>query len=203
MRELGDTMRGQQGLSDDAFRDMQNGENGMGQSDQGEGTLAQRQQALRDRLDDLERQGNLPGEGSPQGEAGRQALDDAARAMEDAEQALRDGDLPGALDGQAQALEALREGMAQLGEALAQEQGEGQQGDQFGAATGEDDPRARDPLGRQAGNALRNGSDENLLQGGDVYRRAEELLEEIRRRSGEGTRPEDERNYLKRLLDMF
>jgi hypothetical protein len=203
MRELGDTMRGQQGLSDDAFRDMQNGENGMGQSDQGEGTLAQRQQALRDRLDDLQRQGNLPGEGSPQGEAGRQALDDAARAMEDAEQALRDGDLPGALDGQAQALEALREGMAQLGEALAQEQGEGQQGDQFGAATGEEDPRARDPLGRQAGNALRNGSDENLLQGGDVYRRAEELLEEIRRRSGEGARPEDERNYLKRLLDLF
>ncbi len=203
MRELGQTLRGQQGLSDDAFRDMQNGGDGNSQSDQGEGTLAERQQALRDRLDELQRQGNLPGEGSAQGEAGRQALDDAARAMEDAEQALRDGDLPGALDGQAQALEALREGMQQLGEALAQEQGEGQQGEQFGAATGEDDPRGRDPLGREAGNALRNGSDENLLQGGDVYRRAEELLEEIRRRSGEGARPEDERNYLKRLLDLF
>jgi uncharacterized protein (TIGR02302 family) len=203
MRELGDTMRGQQGLSDDAFRDMQNGGDGNSQSDQGEGTLAQRQQALRDRLEELQRQGNLPGEGSAQGEAGRQALDDAARAMEEAEQALRDGDLPGALDGQAQALQALREGMQQLGEALAQEQGEGQQGERFGAATGEDDPRGRDPLGREAGNALRNGSDENLLQGGDVYRRAEELLDEIRRRSGEGARPEDERNYLKRLLDLF
>ena len=203
MRELGDTMRGQQGLSDDAFRDMQNGGDGSSQSDQGEGTLAERQQSLRDRLDELQRQGNLPSEGSAQGEAGRQALDDAARAMEDAERALRDGDLPGALDGQAEALQALREGMQQLGEALAQEQGEGQQGEQFGTATGEDDPRGTDPLGRQAGNALRNGSDENLLQGGDVYRRAEELLEEIRRRSGEGARPDDERNYLKRLLDLF
>ena len=203
MRELGDTLRGQQGLSDDAFRDMQNGGNGMGQSDQGEGSLAERQQALRDRLDELQRQGNLPGEGSAQGDAGRQALDDAARAMEEAERALRDGDLPSALDGQAEALQALREGMQQLGEALAQEQGQGQQGEEFGAATGEDDPRGQDPLGRQAGNALRNGSDENLLQGGDVYRRAEELLEEIRRRSGEGARPEEERNYLKRLLELF
>ncbi len=203
MRELGDTLRGQQGLSDDAYRDMQNGGNGMGQSDQGEGSLAERQQALRDRLDELQRQGNLPGEGSAQGDAGRQALDDAARAMEEAERALRDGDLPSALDGQAEALQALREGMQQLGEALAQEQGQGQQGEEFGAATGEDDPRGQDPLGRQAGNALRNGSDENLLQGGDVYRRAEELLEEIRRRSGEGARPEEERNYLKRLLELF
>ncbi len=203
MRELGETLRGQQGLSDDAFRDMQNGGDGGSQSDQGEGTLAQRQQALRDRLEELQRQGNLPGEGSAEGEAGRQALDDAARAMERAEEALRNGDLPGALDGQAEALEAMREGQQKLGEALAQEQGEGQQGDQFGAATGEDDPRGTDPLGRQSGNALRNGSDENLLQGGDVYRRAEELLEEIRRRSGEGARPEDERNYLKRLLDLF
>ena len=30
-----------------------------------------------------------------------------------------------------------------------------------------------------------------------------ELLDEIRRRSGETARPEEERNYLKRLLDRF
>ncbi|MDZ7904357.1 MAG: DUF4175 family protein [Cypionkella sp.] len=204
MRELGDTLRGQQQLSDDAFRDMQQGGDGQGQSDQGEGDLAQRQQDLRDRLDQLQQGGTLPGEGSTAGEAGRQALDDAARAMEQAEDALRSGDLPRALDGQAEALEALRNGVQNLGEALAQEQRQGgEQGQEFGREMGEDDPRGRDPLGRQAGRALRNGSDENLLQGEDVYRRAEELLEEIRRRSGEGARPEDERNYLKRLLELF
>ena len=58
-------------------------------------------------------------------------------------------------------------------------------------------------MGRQQGNAMRIGSDNNLLSDEEVYRRAEELLEEIRRRSGDLTRPEGERDYLKRLLDLF
>ena len=49
----------------------------------------------------------------------------------------------------------------------------------------------------------RIGTNEDLLQGEDVYRRARELLDEIRRRSGEQTRPEAELEYLKRLLDRF
>ena len=61
----------------------------------------------------------------------------------------------------------------------------------------------RDPLGRQMGNTGQFGTDENLLQGEDVYRRAEELLGEIRRRSAEQNRPEVERDYLRRLLDRF
>jgi uncharacterized protein (TIGR02302 family) len=218
MRQLGDTLRGQQSLSDDAFRGMQDGmgegqgegqEQGEGEDggsgDQGgnQGTdLAQRQQELRDSLDQLQRQGTLPGQNSAEGEAGRRALEDAARAMEDAEDALRSSDLPRALDGQAQALQALRDGLRAFNDALAQQQQNGAP-QQFGQSQGQDDPRGTDPLGRQAGTALRNGSDENMLQGGDVYRRAEELLEEIRRRSGEGARPEEERNYLKRLLDLF
>ena len=153
-------------------------------------------------MERLEREGNLPGAGNPQGEAGRQRLDDARRAMREAEEALRDRDLPGALDRQAEALEALREGIRDLGEALAQEnrqEGEAQAGRQ----ANRDDPAGRDPLGRQQGNAMRIGSDNNLLSDEEVYRRAEELLEEIRRRSGDLTRPEGERDYLKRLLDLF
>ena len=61
----------------------------------------------------------------------------------------------------------------------------------------------RDPLGRQVGNTGQYGSDENMLQGGDVYRRAEELLEELRRRSADQARPDLELEYLKRLLDRF
>lgn len=218
MRELQDTLRGQQGLSDDAFRDLQDGQEGnegqqqgQNQPGQGEGegeegqgrSLAERQQDLRDRLGQLQG-GPLPGDGSENGEEGRRQLDRAGRAMEEAEEALREGDLPGALDRQAEAMEALRDGMQQFGEAMAEEQqqqqGNAEQGQEFGQA----DPNGqRDPLGREPGNSARIGSDRNMLQGEDVYRRAQDLLDEIRRRSGEQARPEGERDYLRRLLDMF
>ena len=205
MRELQDTLRGQQGLSDEAFRDLQDGQEGNeGQESEGEGegqSLAERQRDLRDRLDQLQR-GQLPGDGSDRGEDGRRQLDRAGRAMDEAEEALREGDLPGALDRQAEAMEALRDGMQQFGEAMAeqQQQGEAERGQDFGQA----DPNGqRDPLGREPGNSARIGSDSNMLQGEDVYRRAQDLLDEIRRRSGEQDRPQGERDYLRRLLDMF
>jgi uncharacterized protein (TIGR02302 family) len=218
MRELQDTLRGQQGLSDDAFRDLQDGEEGNeGQNpgqQQGEGegegegegqgrSLAERQQDLRDRLGRLQN-GQLPGDGGENGEEGRRQLDRAGRAMEEAEDALREGDLPGALDRQAEAMEALRDGMQEFGEALAENQLEGNPNAQQGQEFGQADPNGqRDPLGREPGNSARIGSDRNMLQGEDVYRRAQDLLDEIRRRSGEQARPEGERDYLRRLLDMF
>lgn len=215
MRDLQQTLRDQQGLSDDAFRDLQDGQEGnqgdnQGQAPgkgEGEGesdsrSLADRQQDLRNQLDNLQ-SGQLPGDGGERGEQGRQDLDRAGRAMDEAEDALRNGDLPQALDRQAEAMEAMRDGMQQFGEALAEaqrQQGEAAQGEEFGQA----DPNGqRDPLGREPGNSARIGSDRNMLQGEDVYRRAQDLLDEIRRRSGEQLRPEGERDYLRRLLDMF
>jgi hypothetical protein len=202
MKQLGDTLRDQQGLSDDAFRDMQDGQSD-GQTGPDGKTLSDRQKELADRLDQLNKDGQLPGQGSEQGESGRRNLDDANRAMKEAEQALRDGDLSGALDKQAEAMEAMRDGMRDFGEALAEEnrnQGQAQDGEMIGR----DDPNSnRDPLGREPGDAARIGSDRNLLQGEDIYRRAQELLDEIRKRSGEQSRPEGERDYLKRLLDLF
>lgn len=237
MRDLGDTLRDQQDLSDDSFSELQNpgqqdgqgeqegqqgeqgqGEPGQGEQGQGENgqsqegvgnegqgqgqSLQDRQRDLRDRLGRLN--GNmLPGAGSDQGEAGRRALDEAGRAMQDAERALRDGDLPGALDRQAEAMESMREGMRNLGDAMAQERRDNANEGQ-GEAVGRADPNsARDPLGREPGEGARIGSDRNLLQGDDVYRRAQDLLDEIRRRQGDQARPESERDYLKRLLDMY
>ncbi len=241
MEGLADTLREQQELSDEAFRNLQDqfnpgsrgdqqqgqqgegqgqqqgqegngqqqgqgqgqgGDRRLGQGDGGmdEGTLAERQEALRRELDRQQR--NLPGAGTPEGDAARDSLDRAGRAMENAEEALRNDDLAGAIDDQAEAMDALREGLRNLGEALAQEQR--QQDGQQGQARGEGDPsERRDPLGRNVGNSGRIGTDENLLQGEDVYRRAEELLDEIRRRSGDQSRPEVERDYLERLLDRF
>ena len=237
MEGLAETLREQQGLSDQAFRDLQeqfnpganqgqsqgnegrNGGEGRGQSHEGQqgegqgqgeqpgqqqgqqgqrGELADRQEALRR---EVERQrGALPGQGTEAGRRAQQALRDAERAMDGAEEALRGDDLPEAIDRQSEAMEALREGMRNLGEALAEEQRQqGQQGDTAGAQS----PDQRDPLGREAGNNGTISSNENLLQGEDVYRRARELLDEIRRRSGDGDRPEIERNYLERLLDRF
>ncbi len=241
MEGLAETLRDQQGLSDQAFRDLQeqfnggaqagrsgenegrNGGAGRGQShegQQGEGegqqggdpgargrqpgqpgqSLAERQQALREEL--RRQQQGLPGLGGERGEATREALDRAGRAMDRAERALRDDDLPGALDNQSEAMEALREGMRSLGEALAQQQQ--QQGSQ-GLAMGQGNPEGtqRDPLGRESGAQGAVGSDGNMLGGEDTRDRAQELLDELRRRSSDRTRPELELDYLRRLLERF
>ncbi len=247
MEGLADTLRQQQGLSDETFGDLQEqfnqdgqqpGEQGQPgqqgqqgqlpgqQGQQGDGqqfgqgqnqgqngqqvpgqgnrpgelsreSLAERQRALRGELD--RQTGNLPGAGTEEGDAARDALDRAGRAMDQAEENLRENDLAGALDDQAEAIEALREGMRNLGEAMAQQQ-QGQQGDAEGQARAN---RQRDPLGREPGANGQVGTDEQLLQGDDVYRRARELLDEIRRRSSDQTRPDTELDYLKRLLERF
>ncbi|WP_235962509.1 DUF4175 domain-containing protein [Jannaschia marina] len=264
MDELRDQLREQQGLSDEAFRQLQEqfnpnaqaGESqqnqganggGQGQSEQhspgggqqgqgqpgqegqgqqsaepgqgggesrpgtdpsqgGGGTpedLARRQQALRQGLETL--RNNLPGAGSEAGEAAREALGRAEEAMEDAEQDLADGNLGGALDDQARAMDALRDGMQQLGRALAgdrppageQRANPGQQGNRTGRAMD------RDPLGRQSGEGGQIGSTESLGEGPEAQRRARDLMDEIRRRSGERDRPQIELDYLRRLLDRF
>ncbi len=198
MRELQETLRDQRELSDDSFSDLQNGE-GAGESGP---SLTERQRELAERLEELEHGGRLPGPGSEKGEAGRRALDRAGEAMRQAEEALRQGDLPGAMDRQAEAMEGLREGMRDLGEALA----EGQRGDvpgQSQRSEGTPEGRGVDPLGRAPGEAARIGSDENMLDDGQGQRRAQDLLDEIRRRAGEPQRPEAERGYLGRLLDLF
>jgi uncharacterized protein (TIGR02302 family) len=230
MEGLAETLRDQQGLSDEAFRDLQDqfnpggqsgqsqpgqpGQRGQGGSQPGEGRggdgqehadpgqpgagdLADRQRALRDELE-RQRQG-LPGLGGEAGEAARRALEDAERSMNDAEEALRGDDLAGAIDNQADAMESLREGMRNMGEAMAEQQNEGGQGEGEGAPG----QAQADPLGRESGQGGRMGTQSELLQGEDVYRRARDLLDEIRRRSGEGDRPDVELDYLDRLLERF
>ena len=232
MEGLQDTLRDQQQLSDDAFRELQDqlnpgrpqqgqqgqqgqqpgqgqepgqngdadgsgqgGENGEGQS------LAERQEALRRLLQ--QQQSGLPGAGSEAGDEALQQLDRAGRAMEDAEGMLEEGDIAGALDAQSEALEALREGMTELGRALA----EGQTGEEPGQGQADGnrapDRPLQDPLGRQAGNSGSFGTDEAMAEREEAFRRSRELLDELRRRSSEQERPEIERDYLRRLLDQF
>ncbi len=245
MEGLGETLRNQQGLSDQAFRDLQeqynpgaqsgqsqgnegrNGGMGKGQSHEGQGgdgqssdqpgqgqgqqggqaqggsngeqSLAERQEALRR---ELERQrSGLPDLGGEAGRAAREALDRADQAMRGAEGALEQGDLADAIDKQAEAMDALRDGIRNMGEAMAENQREmrGGQGEQQGNVGGQ----RNDPLGRNSGTKGQVGSERGMLQGEDVYRRAKELLDEIRRRTGDGDRPEVELEYLKRLMKRF
>ncbi|WP_341368154.1 TIGR02302 family protein [Yoonia sp. BS5-3] len=260
MQDLADTLRDQEQLSDEAFRDLQEqfnpgqqgqqpqgqqpgqqgqqqgqqgqqGQDGQqpgqegqqqgqgqdpgsdgrpgGQSDDGSGgqgsqqSLADRQQALRR---ELERQRDgLPNLDGDAGEIARRSLERAEGAMEGAEDALRNGDLAEAIDQQAEAMDALRNGMRELGQALAQNQQDGEQGEgtQQGDASNRPVPGQRDPLGREMGNTGQLGTDQQLLGREEINRRAEELLDEIRRRSAEQDRPEVERDYLRRLLDQF
>lgn len=225
LRGLQETLRDQQDLSDESFQGLQQpqqgqqqgqqpgqqgqgqqpgqqqGQAGNGQPGSGEGLaegLANRQQALRDTLRQQQQQIPGTGEGS---QAARDALDEAGRAMENAEDALRNNDLAGAMDSQSEAMDRLREGIQNLGQELAQQQpGQGQSGEEVGQ-NGQNNQR--DPLGREANGDGQFGSRERLLQDQDVYRRARDLLDEIRRRSGDQTRPEAELDYLKRLLDRF
>jgi uncharacterized protein (TIGR02302 family) len=219
MEDLGETLRDQQQLSDDAFRDLQDQFNGGQQEteqrpgetprdgdgtngDPGQRNLADRQEALRQMLEEQRR--NLPNLSGDEAEAARRAIEQAERSMDRAEDALRRGDMAEAIDRQAEAMDALREGLRELGRAIAQsERDESGQGQQQGDQTAQAAPRQSDPLGRQLGTEGQSGTDQNLLQGEDIYRRAGELLDEIRRRSAELDRPEDERNYLRRLLDRF
>jgi hypothetical protein len=122
--------------------------------------------------------------------------------MDEAADALENGDIAGALDLQSDAMEAMREGMTALGRALAEEEGrEPGQGQAEGAMP--TDRPLQDPLGRQAGNSGSFGSDENIEAREEAFRRARELLDELRRRSADQDRPEVELEYLRRLLDQF
>ena len=186
LQQMLDALRQQQGLSDETFRQLQESLNNSGEGSQ---DLADRQEALRDLLNELQQQ--------PGGD--RDPLAEAERNMGDAGEALREGDQRGALDDQARALENLREGIRQLDQEM-REAAEGQRGIQPGETQ---NSRRTDPLGRPLGETGSSETSEQLVPDPDLQGRVQELLDEIRRRTGERTRPEAEIDYLKRLLDRF
>lgn len=146
--------------------------------------------------------GQLPQDGSEAGRAGREALDQAERQMGEARDRLEQGDSSGALDNQADAIDALREGLRNMDEAArqAERQNGQQQGGGNGPVTGQ---VQRDPLGRPLGGNGAPSTDENIVPDEELYRRSKELRDEIRKRTGEQDRPQLELDYLKRLLERF
>ena len=170
-------------------------------------SLAQRQQRLRQRLEEL---GKKLGEmGS--GDVGK-GLGDAGREMQGAEGQLGKGDPSGAAGSEGRAIEAMRKGMNSLSDRLAQQQQ--QQGGQEGP-DGRGRGRSRmarggvDPLGRGVDRSEDDYSDSEYDNGangrynglkGNVAERAREILNELRRRLGDPSRAQEELDYIERLL---
>ncbi|MDB5564470.1 MAG: hypothetical protein JWP84_1036, partial [Tardiphaga sp.] len=197
--------------------------------DQSMSDLQQDQQGLRDRLkklqDQLAKQGmgqgqkgqkgqkGEKGQGGEQGQQGDQAdgdgdgddgLGDADSAMGDAGGRLGEGNADGAVDSQGKALDALRKGAQSLAQAMQQGDGEGQ-GDGPGNTPGRQQSGGResDPLGRPLhGREL--GDDLTVKIPGEIdVQRVRRILEELRRRLGDTTRPQLELDYIERLLKDY
>ena len=194
--QQGQRQPGQQGEGEEQ------GEGEGGEQGQGEG-LGQRQQALRERLQEMQRR--MRGMGMQ----GEQGLADAEGAMREAEGALGQGQSGPAVDAQGRALEGLQRGQQGMAQQMQQQMGQGdgteQAGDQPGPGSPEGRARAsqrdNDPLGRPTrsrdfsdGRVRVPGADESAVA------RARRIMEELRRKLGDPARPREELDYFDRLL---
>jgi uncharacterized protein (TIGR02302 family) len=221
MRGLQDLMQRQQQLLDKSFRaqrqpgqpgqqqdrmGQQRGQPGQpGEEDAGQpgemGEEAGQQEDLRHQLGDIMRRlgegmGNIP---DPFGRA--------ERAMRDATGALQRGQPSEAIGPQTEALDQLQQAARDFAQQLQQRLGKGwgDPGDDEVGATDRDQRGRveRDPFGRPTSS---NGTfdqgdvripDENTLQ------KSRQILDELRRRAGERSRPPIELDYIERLLRRF
>ena len=165
-------------------------------------SLADRQQALREMLEQMVEEGfggegeDGEGIGSLLGELGEETLEDIGRAQRRAEDALRQGRQRFAEGNQEQATRLLRDLTGELAEVLDELREE-----RLGEANrGGDAQRTRDPFGNPIGGA-NDGNDVSVPDAAE-RQRAKDILEELRRRYGDAIE-EDERDYLERLLDRF
>jgi len=219
LNELGDMIRKQQQLRDKTYKQGQDSQRGRRRSDRqgdqnGMGGLQQDQQALRDRLKQLQEQlakrGMGPGQRGQQGQDagqgdGEDGLDQADSAMGDANGRLGEGNAEGAVDAQGRALDALRKGAQSLAEAMQQGEGEGQGEDGPGNRAGRQQSGGNqtDPLGRPL-HGREFGDDLTVKIPGEIdVQRVRRILEELRRRLADPSRPKIELDYIERLLKDY
>ncbi len=201
--QRGQGQQGQQGQGQDG----EQAENGEGQGEGQEGSdgtgLGRRQQALRERLQQLQRR--MRGLGMQ----GEQGLADAEGAMRDAEGQLGQGSGGSAVDSQGRALEGLQRGMQGMAQQMQQMMGQNDGQDQGGepGAPGnpqgraQNDPRSDDPLGRPTRNREMSDGRVRIPGANEAgVERARRILEELRRKLGDPNRAQEELDYFERLL---
>jgi len=224
--ELGDMIHQQQQLRDRTFqqgqeqRDRQRGAAREGKPGQQQpngdsfGDLRRNQQALRDRLDklleDLKSRGFGQNEQSQQGQSspgqGQDQLDQLGRAgdaMGDAAGNLGEGDADSAVESQGRALDALRKGAQGLAQSMQRQMGRGPgpgRPGRFGQSRAQQDT---DPLGRPL-RGREYGDDATVKVPGEIdVQRARRIIEELRKRFGDFARPQEELDYIERLLKNY
>ncbi|WP_448950537.1 TIGR02302 family protein [Labrys neptuniae] len=186
---------GEQGQGDQGQDDQGQGDQGMGQGQQGQGGgqgepsldgLKNRQQALRQQLEKMQKDLRESGAESPE------SLGEAGQAMRDAENQLGEQDGESAVNSQGRAIEALRKAAKNLSEQMAQAR-KNAKGPQQGKN------HSRDPLGRQMPSSPDDNADGSTEA--SPSKRAGEVLKELRRRLADPNRPKGETDYLERLLN--
>lgn len=198
LSELDRMTREQQDLRDRTYRRQQGNDQNGRDSEQ---ALRQRQQSLRRRLDQLEQRLKQFGMKPQQG------LDDAGRAMREAENDLgrgREGD-GDAVEAQGRALEGLRRGSEQLAQEM-RRQGMGQSaglGNPEGALREGRGNRGTDPLGRETQDRTYDPLSRYDPLGVPAAERARRVLEQLRKRLSDPSRPQEELDYLERLMQRY
>ncbi len=195
MRQLQEMIRRQNELMDKTFRQSQGRNPGQNQMQEG----AQQQQSLREMLKQFEQmmKGMMPGDS-----AGMRSLGQAGRAMDGAAQSLGQGQPGEAVGQQGQALEALR----RAGQGMMQ-----QMMSRFGRGSGIGMSREFNPLGSMRDPLGREWQDEEggmdtrrvIIPDQGSIERAQEILDELRKRAGERFRTPLELDYIYRLLKRF
>jgi uncharacterized protein (TIGR02302 family) len=195
MTALKQMMKQQRDLMDKTFREQVQSSSGdmRTQQLQRAEALAREQESMAKALSEMMRQ-TLEAGGNPQ------PLQNAQNAMQAAAQSLREGAFGDAQGRQARALDDLRrsgEAMMQAMQAMAAQRGGTGAGDGMGSGDNQD------PFGR-------TGPSTGPQTGGNVkvpsqmdIQRAREILEELQRRASDRGRPENELDYLDRLLRRF
>jgi hypothetical protein len=133
---------------------------------------------------------------SQNGMGQNQALGEAGESMGEAQQSLGDGQGQQALGEQGDALDALRRGAQGLTEQM-MGQGEGP-GSPNGAS-----PMDEDPLGRPRRTEGPDFNNRVRIPDEIDVQRARRILEELRRRFSDPSRPQLELDYLERLLKRY
>jgi hypothetical protein len=196
LNDLSDLIQRQQQLMDKTFRsDRGLGDDGkpltpqelqqaLRQLEQDQKNL---QQALKDLMDKMQSMGM-----DPNGKLGQ-----AGESMGDAAGKLGQGQAGAAVGDQGQALDALRQGAQGMAQQFAARNGRG------GGFRNGDNFTNQDPLGRPQRNAGPDLGNSVKVPDEIDIQRAREILEAIRRKLGDPSRTEIEREYLERLLERF
>jgi len=198
MRQMQDMMRRQQQLLDRSFRRSRGQQTQPGDSQDDAG----QQEALRRMLGEMMRQMGDQGGDIPA------PMARADRAMRDAVDALKRSQPGQATGPQTEALDALQQAARAMAEQMMGRNGGMPEGDDPGDREGMDQAK-RDPFGRLMDENGNGGIDDGgLMRMGKspndyALEKAKEILEELRTRAGERSRPEIERDYIDRLLKQF